>query len=953
MCPMDKTLPEGYLLTKLIRPQVRSRRVARPRLLKRLNEATRLPLTLICAPAGYGKTTILVEWLATCPLPSAWLTLNTEDNDIAHFLHYLILALQQLDTSLGKSAQAVLSMPDREILSTSLRLLVNDIAGMKQEAILVLDDYHWIDSPTIHEASAYLIENIPPNLHIVIASRSEPPLNLARLRAHATLLELRLTDLGFQPQESETFIKDVMGLKLSTDDCQNLFQKTEGWPAGLQLALLSIQRGTPLPERNVHSLKQEIHTSQSKQTKSPVAAGQHDIFEFLAEEVLQRQAPDVQRFLLHTSILDNLTGPLCDALTKPFSPARNGTACLDALEHANLFTQAVDSEHRWYRYHALFADFLRNRLQNSNPEIIPQLHRKAVHWLAKYGDFNTAYNHALAAKDLALNADLTEQCVEILERHGEIATLSRWLDALPESLIAERPRLSLARAWVALVDLDFKQAQYYTDQAESAFRIQKLEKHKILEGEILAARAMTASLSGDIEQSQAYAEEALLRLPKGQDFLIVLLKFNLSIQIFLSGKVRQGIHSLEKAAQAAKESHTPFIALLALRLAGEGFIELGRLTQAEQSFQRAITLVEDEWGNESPLMGVALMGLGEIYRQRNQLEKAEQYLKQGIDMCGLWMSSLAIDGYLWLSQLQQSKGLTAEAQASVQYIRQASEKRGFSLLNEWFVQFATLHLNIIQGYLDEAAHWVHEAGLDQDPIGKLNEYHANAPPYIQQRIGHVLARLSLELGRRENIPEALLQAQQLLTHFLPFSETDGIYGVLLEGLLLLAQVESALGNKKQAQEAIHRALDLGTPERPIRVFLDEGEAIKNLLIERRDFDLHPSERTYLEELLAAWENETRVSGETIIPPETENERQSLTTDKLLKPLTFRETEVLSLIAAGHSNQEIATQLVLSLNTVKRHVSSIMQKLGAKNRTEAVMLARQWGVLPQGFATEQN
>ncbi|MFZ6027347.1 MAG: LuxR C-terminal-related transcriptional regulator [Chloroflexota bacterium] len=926
---MESAHLDGYLITKLIRPQIRSRRVARPRLLERLGEAARIPLTTVCAPAGYGKTTLLVEWMATCPLPASWLTLSAEDGDLARFLHYFILALQRLEASLGKSAQAVLNLPDREMSSTALRLLINDIAGMAQESLLVLDDYHWIDAPAVHEALAYLVENLPQNLHLVIASRTEPPLNLPRLRARAAVLELRLADLSFQPQEGEAFINDVMGLGMPPAACAQLIRQTEGWPAGLQLAALSLQRDMP---------------SWWGDTRSPhhdgdlqAGAGQHDIFEFLAEEVLRRQPPDVQRFLLHTSILDSLTGPLCDALTAPLATASDGAASLEMLEHASLFTQALDGEHRWYRYHALFADFLRTRLQTCQPELVPRLHCKAARWLAAYGDFDAAYSHALAADELELAADLIEQCAETLERHGEITTLSRWLSPLPKELVARRPRLSLAHAWIALIGLDVKLAQSFLAQAEAALPLQAATGNdatqRVVAGELLAARAMLASLSGQVPEALRYIDAALACLPADQGFLISVLKFNLGFPTFLSGDFRQGVQALEDAVQAAEKSHTPFIALLALRLSGEGYLLMGRLSQAAYAFRRAVALVEQEWGKESPLMGVAWLGLGEVCRQRNQLEQAARYLEEGIDLCGLWMPSVAIDGYLWLSSLQQARGQSAAAQVTIQRARQISEGRGYSMLDEWFVHFATLRLNIIQGYLDEAQHWVHEAGLDQDPLAGLEERYAQHPAYFRQLIGYILARLWLVLGRQKNVPGALHQARQMLVHMLPLSETGGAYGISIEGRLLLAQVEAALGNESPAQDALHRALELAAPERPIRVFLDEGEAVKQLLCDRRRFDLPAPERAYIDELLTAWGCGTLSAPPAAVP------------GGLIEALTFRETEVLTLIAAGHSNQEIAAELVLSLHTVKRHVSSIMQKLGAKNRTEAVLVARQFNLLP--------
>jgi LuxR family maltose regulon positive regulatory protein len=902
------TPPASYLISKLIRPQVRRQRVARPRLLARLDEALHVPLTLVCAPAGYGKTTLLVAWLETLTMPTAWLSLGQEDGDAARFLNYVILALQQIAPGLGRSAQAALNMPAPEMLTACLHLLVNELAGMDSEAVLVLDDYHWVNAATVDETLVYLVEHFPPNLHLVIASRTEPSINLPRWRARAKLLELRATDLCFAEAESEMFINQVMALHLPDEACQQLAHQTEGWPAALQLATLSLRSGDALA----------------------LTAGRHHIFEYLAEEVLRRQPADVQRFLLDTSILTQLTGPLCDALTRPFAPHPNGAACLDYLEHANLFTQAVDGEHRWYRYHALFADFLQNHLRTTQPERLPELHRLAAQWLANYGDPHTAFQHALTGNDFTLAVNLIESNAEMMERHGELSTLNRWLDALPNSLVQQRPQLCLARTWLALVNLDVGAAQRHIQLAEAA---QHQSGTPATEGEILAARALVSGLLGDAEESLADTRKAFALLSDQQHFLVSLLNFNLSIPLMLAGRLHEAQIALEQAIIAAEHSHTPFVALLSLRQLGEGYIYLGRLTQAEDAFRRAGQLVEQEWGGNSPLMGASWLGLGEVCRQRNQLAQAEEYLEKGISLCRLWLPVVALDGYLWLAWLKQTLGQPAAAQAVIQEARSLSLGRGYSLLDQWFVQITSLRLNVLQGYFDEAQRWIQEQGLALDDSNNPENLYVGQSAFFRQVSLYALARFYLEMGRHDAQRVNFDKAHHILCYIILQSEASGAYGILLEGLLLLAQTEQALGNVAAAHEALHRALDLAAPERPIRIFLDEGEPLRQLLLVRSTFNLPPVERIFLQDVLAAFPIQP-----SNLPP------ASLPPASLLDPLTRREIEVLRLIAAGQSNQEIAAGLFLSLNTVKRHVSSIMQKLSAKNRTEAARLAQQAGFI---------
>lgn len=906
-------LVDSYLLTKLIRPQARARRVARPRLLERLAEALHVPLTVVCAPAGYGKTTLLVEWLQTLDIPAAWLTLTPEDSDVARFLAYVIRALQGLNPELGRAAQAALNLPTAERLETCLLLLSNDLVGLEQAAVLVLDDYHWVESDAVHEALASLVAHLPPPLHLVVASRTEPPIHLTRLRARAAVLELRLADLSFRPEESVQFLREVMALDLDVGVCRQLVRQTEGWPAGLQLAALSL-RGGEIPS---------------------LATGQHYIFEYLAEEVLRRQPAGVQRFLLHTAVLDQLTGPLCDALTEPFLPDRDGSACLEALEHANLFTQAVDGEHCWYRYHTLFADFLRTRLQTAEAALVPELHRRAARWLAAQGDYNSAYAHALAGHDLEQAVLLIETFAEGMERRGELDTLERWLAALPATLVREHPRLSLVRAWLALMHLDLTQTRHYLEQAEAGMS----PGREALRGEILAARALVAGFAGETEQSQAYGQAAMAYLSEEQNFLVGLLKFNLSLPLFMQGQVPQALHILEEAVYAAERSGTPFVALLALRLLGEGYIHVGRLSQAEQTFRQAEALVETEWGGASPLMGLAWVGLGEICRQRNDFVQAETYLREGIARCMLFMPAVALDGFMWLALLLLARQEYAAARSILQQARQISEGRGYSLLDEWWVEIMVMRLHLAQGRLEDGLHWALQAGLEVETLENLEHLFAGSPPYFQQSACYLLARFFLLWGRREAQPAALEKARRVLEYVLPRSRSAGIYGTVLEGLILLAQVEDALGQAAAAHEALHQALDLATPERAIRVFLDEGAALVPLLAAHSPAGLHLNERVFLDELLAAWEQESSPARPLSAGPVN---RPSAAGPSPL--LTFREIEVLRCIAAGKSNQEIAAGLVLSLNTVKKHVSTIMDKLGARNRTEAALIARQLNLL---------
>jgi LuxR family maltose regulon positive regulatory protein len=904
--------PESYLKTKLILPPLRGKRVLRGRLLEQLDGVFCVPLTLVCAPAGYGKTTLLVDWAHRCPAPVVWLTLDAGENDAPRFLNYLILTLQLLYPELGKSAQVTLNLPGADTFESSLRLLINDLAGLSEPTVLVLDDYHWIESEPVHQTLAYLIDHLPPNLHLILSSRVEPPIRLARLRARSAVLELRALDLSFQQAEIEYFLKQVMELNLPDQECRQLAQQTEGWAAGLQLAALSLRSG----ERSI--------------TADVFGSGQHYIFDYLAEEVLRHLSPATQHFLLSTSILNQMSGPLCEALVEPFPPYRSGSECLDALEHANLFTRALDGEHRWYRYHALFADFLRDHLQQSEPGSVLRLHRQAAAWLIAQGRFEEAYPHALAGGDLEQVIALVEGCAEIFEKQGDLITLEHWVQALPEAVVRSRPRISLARAWVAIAGLDYRQATLYLDLVESQF---SSESDPALRGEMLAARAFLAGLRDQPEIALDYTRQAFALLPNEQHFLYGLLKLNLCFPQMLSGHLFQAIQTLEEAIFLAQRSESLLIALLAMRILGEAYLLVGRLSQAERVFQQALTLIESRLGKNSLLIGMAWLGLGEVCRQRNQFELARQYLENGLEKTMSWMPAIAMDGFMWLAHLEQASGRPVEAQALIRRARQVSEAHALPLLDDWWIPITAVRMDILQGYLEEALRWARTTGVDLEGLSNLANFNPDTPAYFRTNVLATLARLFLVLGRREQVPGALDKAARILEYILPLSAETGEYANLIEALLLLTQVEQALRHPQKAQDYLHRALDLGAPEHPIRVFLDEGQPLLDILAERRALNLPPVERAYLEELWAAWQAE---NGQPTPAPATH--------PVWIDPLSYREIEVLRYLAAGKSNQEIAAGLVLSLNTVKKHVSTIMAKLDAKNRTQAVLLARQQNII---------
>lgn len=909
---MESNLSQPYLKTKLQPPAMRQHQLPRPALSARLAEILRMPLTLVCAPPGYGKTTTLVEWVRNAVVPVAWLTLDDSENDAVRFFHSLVLAVQIIYPDLGKSAQAALNYPADDMLGVASRLFVNDLVDLRSALVLVLDDYHIIHNQEAHNILAYLLEHHPPNLHLVIASREEPPINLARRRARGAVLEIRAVDLRFRKAEIAAFMNEVIGFTPSEQVLGALEEQTEGWAAAVQLAGLSLRSG-----------EEEIPSG-------ALLAGQHYIFEYLAQEVLDRQPPALQRFLLASSVVERVCGPLCDALVESFLPEKDGAACLDALMHANLFVHALDNEHRWYRYHALFADYLRQSLRMKHAAWELQLQRQAAEWFAAKGLVEEACKHALAAQDYEALARYLERYVEQLEKNGELTTIATWLQRVPEALFPHHPRLNLSRAWVSFASIDLVQAGSYLDMAESS---PQLQTDSMLRAGVLTARALFFGLAGNYRQAQRYGAEADRTIPEKNHYLYSMLKFNLSFPYFMNNEMDRAVQELETAIQSALKCNTPLVALLSLRVLGEAHIHLGHLTLAEQTFLRAGEIVDECMGENSPLKGISWMGLGEVYRQRNQMERAQALLEAGVSECLTFMPVIAVDGLIWLSELKHGRGDRAGAQAALRRVVEIGNIHSHRLLDEWWSRVMLLRLNIQQGYLDEVERWLKASGVDlKDPLNQPL-ISADMPLYIQDASQYIIARFLLANGRSRQSAAQIHLARGILERVVPVSEAHGLYSLVLEGLVLLVQALISLEEPEQAQTRLLQALRIGAQERPLRVFLDEREALMDTLSAWRQLPMPPAERKYFDEILAAWQAEKTTPAVEVIQQKG-----------LVEPLSRREMEVLRWLAAGKSNKEIAAGLVLSLNTVKRHTAAVMGKLSAKNRTEAVHIGKEQGII---------
>jgi LuxR family transcriptional regulator, maltose regulon positive regulatory protein len=902
--------PDMLLASKLQVPRPRPHLVHRPRLLHHLQQGLERALTLISAPAGFGKSTLLADWLVSFAIPATWFSLEPQDNDLSRFLSYLRAALQTYDPQLRARTLALhhpLSSPPLEAVLT---LLMNDLqarmTGDRAHLVLVLDNYQVITDESIHAVLSFLLEHLPAHLHLVLASRQDPPLPLALLRGRDDLLELRAADLQFTHGETATYLVEVMGLPLSAEESALLHDRTEGWITGLQLAALSLQ-GRDDPSGFIANFN----------------GSHHYVADYLLEEVLSRHSEAIQDFLLQTSILDRLSGPLCDAVLAQ----HDSQAQLGFLEQANLFLVPLDDERRWYRYHHLFAQVLQHHLQRTAPTLIPELHRRASRWYEQHGFFVEAISHALAAAFEEAD-DLIGQCAWTSILASQWQKLYEWLHTLPEILVVAHPSLRLLYALALMYTKHWEQASAHLqaiegglDPAEDTHNAQAC----LLLGQVNACRSLLARLCGDLELCVAFAQRALERLPETEStpltrLLRVEAGFNATHAYLVDGDVTPARECL--LAELVADGHVSGYRLLTLRgrtLLARLQVLQGRLKQAAATYEEVAQVIlgpeELQLLVDNPAY---YFGLGDLLREWNELEAAQQYLARGLDLLKeayavgadkVWL------GYATLARLQQARGRHDQALATLDAFLQLAQQRHFAPL--LLAQAAALQaqLKLAQGELPAARQWAASSGLPTDD----GLCYPREPAYL------TLARIRLAEELVSPTECGLADVLRLLERLLAQAETNERMHSVLEILLVLAQVLEGQGDRTAALATLGRALVLAEPEGYVRLFLDEGPALLTLLRQGQRHGLAPR---YIARLLEA----AGALGATAFPSPTP------TATALVEPLTARECDVLQLMQDGASNREIACQLVLSVNTVKKHVLNICSKLNVQRRAQAIAKA---------------
>jgi LuxR family maltose regulon positive regulatory protein len=815
--------------------------------------------------------------------------------------------LQQTHEAIGQDLLRSLSAAQPQPLSMQEHwaTYINQIDAIQDAVVLVLDDYHRITTPEIHEALTTVLEHPPHNLHLVIATRADPPLPLARLRGRGQLTELRQADLCFSPGEVAFYVTRVMGMDLPPQDITVLSSRTEGWVTALQMAALAVQG------RDRASASAFLAT----------LSGRHEhIVDYFVDEVLSLQPRRVQAFLLRTSILNELSGSLCDAVCETGmadADRQQGRQVLERLREANLFVVALDDERRWYRYHHLFADLLRQRLHHMHPDRVPELHRRASQWYEAHGFVEKAIEHALRGDDASRAALLVERAAEAVLMRGELVTLTAWFEALPLDLVRGRPLLSLYYAGVLLLNgapparvRPFLPAAAEHDTPDAANQ-----------GAVVL-RALLALWQGDVGQSIALGRQALASLPEENLFWRSTVAGNLGIAYLYSGAdMDLAERMLDEAVDLGGQAGNVMGTVIALCNLAELRAVQGQLDAARARYEQALALTARERRHPLPIGNMAIAGMARLLHEWNRLQEAEGLLAAALDPSGepTPIGVVALDVHLALARVRASRGEIDAAQDAIEEARRTAAGTGATQFDDWVVDAEQARLWIAQGRIDLALRWAEQSGIARERAVEASHDPRGTPPHLLYELEHlVLAELWMARGepaRALGVLETLLRRSRALRR------TD----TAIKALVRMAVAHRQLRQPDQALAALAEALALGQPSGYVRAFVDQGPDMAPLLCQALAQGV---EHDYVQRLLAALPGTARAAS----------------SPELVEPLSDRELQVLRLLATHLTNAEIGEQLFVSVNTVRFHVRNVYAKLDVHTRSDAVQHARELGLL---------
>jgi LuxR family maltose regulon positive regulatory protein len=909
------------LATKLSIPSIGKYLVDRPFLLTRLYECLNpdCRLVLISAPAGFGKTTLLSSWIADIrsserqPVPSiAWLSLDDRDNDPVLFWSYVIASIQTRWEAIGKQSQNLLRIAIPPDLEGSLVLLINDLAGISDPLILILDDYHLIRNPALHQSIAFLLEHTPAQFHVILASRTDPPLPLALMRARGQLVEIRLNDLRFSTEDAKSFVNVGMGLKLSAQSIEALNQKTEGWIAGLKMAALS--------------LREAASSGDNERIEDLIASfsgSNRYILDYLIEEVLSQQTVEIRNFLLRTSILDRLCAPLCDMLLSGMEGEvpPDSQRALEYLDSSNLFIISLDDQRFWYRYHHLFKELLRKRLSQMDANSVAKLHQRAVQWYEQNELIPKAIDHALSIKDYPKAASLISQVIEELWGLGEHVTLLNWIKVLPEEERRKYPHLWIWQVSMLITAGEMQEAERHVLEIEDYLRnLPSAPDQTSFMGRVYSLRTYIASFYKDIPNLLHYAQQSLDNLSSPEDAGsrcgIYLVMSNAYLN---QGDLEAAAQALTEAIHAGKVAYRPHMVLAAMENLAIVLYTQGELKRANQVCQEGLLLIEQNGLDHSPIAANLSAGQGLILCERHELSEAETYIQRGLELARqrnyIW--SIAW-GYRALLRLLLAQNNLPAAEKAIQEAEHLFNLHEVPEYHTCGIAGLKVRTWVRLGKLEQAQEYLQARNIqvnDDIRYPHESEYWA-------------LASLCLAKGEMES-------AASLLERLLLRAESANLRLWVIRCLALQALVYRALGNRGRSLKCLEQALELAASEGYIQTFVDEGEPMRHLLQEVFRQNNHSEFARLLLESFKEAPLESKLPQHLSIQPGKNTP---------IQPLSKRELEIIRLIANGCTNKEIAQRLYISVRTVKYHTTSIYTKLEVTGRAQAAVKAKELGLL---------
>lgn len=922
------------LATKLYIPQLRSDLVPRQRLVDQLNKGMEEKLTILSAPAGFGKTTLLIECVENCGRPTAWVTLDKADNDPTRFLAYIIAALQTIQVDIGEAVFGLIQSPQPPPIEVILTGLINDIAELPEPFALVLDDFHVITDHQIHELITFTIKNQPPQMHLIISSRSDPPWPLARYRVRGEMNEIRQGDLRFTKDEAAIFLNEVMGLNLSTEEITTLESRTEGWITGLQMAALSMQS----------------HSDARSFIKS--FSGSHRyVLDYLLEEVLEQQPKYIQDFLLRTSILERMNAPLCAAILKGsdnvvFMPDDAGVDAdtrslkavqeiLENLDQSNLFIVPLDDQRKWYRYHQLFSDLLRSRLGQTHPDQIADLNIIASTWLAENGFIQEAIEHSLLAKDLERAAQLIEENSEQWMMRSEVSTFLRWVETLPDSMLKKRPLLAVYQA-VALL-----WAGHPLVEVEGRLKIaQDADSDRQVAGEIEVVCAIIASYQGELKKSVKLIRRGFEKIPDERYFFRGFASVTLGVNFLWEGDLEHVLEAFDESLRIGQQTHNLILTVLAYCYQGEAYEFRGQLNAAKRLYDLAAQEGVDRFGRPLPIAGLAYIGLGSILYEWNELEQAATHYTEGIKLASRWAKINTYNGYKGLAFVRQAQGDLIAAHEALQAAQEITVQFDAMEMDDLIVAANQALIWVQSGELDKAIAWATDHPLRVNFGRDADEQQEEILPvsFLEARLAIIKARVWIAQGIYLSDTSHLADVVFFLSTIQSQAQAAGWGRIEINSGIYLSLAYQALGENLRAIDSLEQILTRCAPEGYLRQFLDEGLPMKMLLEEA----LKTSGQTaYISQILTTFETESggkfqttaaRIQARVGRPP------------TLVDPLSNREMQVLRLLATNLTSTEMADELYVSVSTVRTHIKNIYSKLDVHRRYEAVERGKEIGLI---------